>query len=217
MRHFIDSAFLATVDTLSELRVVPAVPPCATLTGTKRTDGERVLGMLAEPLAVTVKTRGGDDEPAHRIDLALDGVLVVDALPVPLHVSIKALQAAAEGDPVQAEALAAISGLCGCGDPRAREAPFAATSFPEAYRAHPFWTNDSMMYIGLSDNYESYAAGLQAARGDGDDARARACRLCGRTKSLKRCGRCRKVWYCGADCQRADWQDHHAYCVERSA
>ena len=29
----------------------------------------------------------------------------------------------------------------------------------------------------------------------------------------KLCGRCRKAWYCNAECQRADWQQHKLDCV----
>ncbi|KAI9034594.1 hypothetical protein DFJ74DRAFT_700972 [Hyaloraphidium curvatum] len=41
----------------------------------------------------------------------------------------------------------------------------------------------------------------------------RACGWCGKeVRGLKSCGRCKMVAYCGAECQRADWQRHKAVC-----
>ena len=33
---------------------------------------------------------------------------------------------------------------------------------------------------------------------------------------FKRCARCRVVWYCSAECQKADWSTHKAVCVAMS-
>ncbi|TFK80178.1 hypothetical protein K466DRAFT_592002 [Polyporus arcularius HHB13444] len=37
------------------------------------------------------------------------------------------------------------------------------------------------------------------------------CSVCGK-KGASRCAQCQTVWYCGAECQRADWPDHKQSC-----
>lgn len=39
-----------------------------------------------------------------------------------------------------------------------------------------------------------------------------ACFIAGAPKAFKRCGACRKVYYCSANCQRADWGEHKKVC-----
>ncbi|VUC28508.1 unnamed protein product [Clonostachys rosea] len=45
-----------------------------------------------------------------------------------------------------------------------------------------------------------------------------SCFACGRIQvdlgfSLKTCGRCERAWYCSAECQRAQWDDHKKGCL----
>lgn len=43
------------------------------------------------------------------------------------------------------------------------------------------------------------------------------CAHCGKSAvNLKRCGICHKVFYCGHDCQKADWTAHKADCKNPS-
>ena len=46
-------------------------------------------------------------------------------------------------------------------------------------------------------------------------AHRRVCSSCGSsgaTKKLSPCSRCRAAWYCGKECQLADWQSHKKGC-----
>eukprot|EP00667_Euglena_gracilis_P022060 EG_transcript_24363 len=58
----------------------------------------------------------------------------------------------------------------------------------------------------------------QDARAAGQRPTAGQCENCGALSSpaqgpLMKCGQCQAVWYCGADCQRAHWQEHRGSCV----
>ena len=46
---------------------------------------------------------------------------------------------------------------------------------------------------------------------------ARYCACCFGDVELQRCGRCRLVYYCGVDCQKANWKLHSAICNRPSA
>jgi ankyrin repeat protein len=52
-----------------------------------------------------------------------------------------------------------------------------------------------------------------------DDAeeRAKICHVCYKyTKGqMKKCSRCKEVWYCTAACQKKDWAQHKAKCVQK--
>ena len=54
---------------------------------------EKVLGMLKDPLSVSLRVSGGE----VKLNFDLCKVLVIDALPVPLHISVKSLNEAARG------------------------------------------------------------------------------------------------------------------------
>mmetsp|Transcript_22357 Transcript_22357/g.68832 ORF Transcript_22357/g.68832 Transcript_22357/m.68832 type:complete len:210 (+) Transcript_22357:75-704(+) len=147
IRHFIDKTFL---DSLGSFALVPPQPPCARMTGTK-TDGERVLGMLPEPLAVQfVSKRGGN----VLFDLSLDHVLVVDRLPVPLHISLKSLFNCPGAELLETAVHE---------NPRVG---LSADAVPEPYRQHPFWVDDGQFYIGMTANYDAWHGALIAAAGD---------------------------------------------------
>ena len=51
----------------------------------------------------------------------------------------------------------------------------------------------------------------------GDAVKSRRCKycrkdLCNKTSPLKHCQKCRSVYYCDAQCQKKDWQDHKKIC-----
>ena len=94
-RHFIDRAFLERLPGGADLlaSVVPAQPPCFKLVGA----GFRatVLGMLWNALPVTMDVVPDgpivDPSSGHTLDLSLAHILVVENLPVEIHVSWKVL------------------------------------------------------------------------------------------------------------------------------
>ena len=47
--------------------------------------------------------------------------------------------------------------------------------------------------------------------------RSYACGSCGTAAAAQQCSRCKKAWYCGADCQLADWKAHKKQCKKKCA
>ena len=91
-RHLIDCRLVRSLSNGAELMdgLLPADPACARLITAKSND--RVLGMLAQPLVFTAKlpiTTNGEKRLSR---VVLDKVLVIEYLPVPLHVSFLCLQ-----------------------------------------------------------------------------------------------------------------------------
>ena len=123
-RHYIDVEFLKSLDGGSDLLagVVPLVPPCTKLTGTGSPGGETVIGMMARPLKISAICNDG-----HEVEVKLKNVLVIDRLPVPLHVSSKGL-----GDD-RGERFGGQFWMNG--------AQFKAHKFPPEFQDHPYWTN----------------------------------------------------------------------------
>ena len=92
---------------------------------------QRVVGMLAQPLEVKLKWE--KDKTVHKSVVYLDGVIVADALPVPLHVSLKMLTD--ENNPTCMEAWAALGGRF-----KDRHTPrLEASKFKRSYHLHPYW------------------------------------------------------------------------------
>jgi hypothetical protein len=157
-RHFIDSRLVLSLPNGAELMagLLPPVPPCTLLAWTQRADFERVLGMLPGRLAFVAKLplkRG-----RKRLScVTLDRVLVVERLPVPLHVSFNCLRNSgvpsayqsfsykesfsdsdSEGEDAPAaeqEREPADSGVAHV----TIEAAFEPASLPVEYRQHAYW------------------------------------------------------------------------------
>lgn len=128
-RHFVDYEYLKTILGVAEMKRSVVETPCTLLTGTRREPGERVLGMLPS-LKVYVHVGKGTDNnwSVH----ALSNVLVVDALPVPLHISLKTLDVYPNNQ---------------------RNGEFKKTSLPAQYQSHPYWDERlrrEITYIGVN-------------------------------------------------------------------
>ena len=112
--------------------------------------------MLPDKLVVEVV----DESNGRRLRIAIDRVLVVDVLPVPLHLSFKAIIEASEEADLDSEATDILY--------RAfqRRNPLEAHEFPSIYRQHAYWNDDGIHYIGMSNNYEDLRDALNEASGD---------------------------------------------------
>lgn len=43
-------------------------------------------------------------------------------------------------------------------------------------------------------------------------SKVKLCAFCSKADAAKRCSKCKKVFYCSAECQKADWKDHKTQC-----
>lgn len=138
-RHFIDRDFLASLEggqTLF-LQLAAPQPPCQGLAGTRTEAPLHVFGMLAHPLPVSVQAGGPGRQLNYRpsspdenstIDIQLTNVLVVDRLPVPLHISWRCLL---EHWPRDKDG---VGFYYGPGEPM-----LSKDRFPSSYHRHPYW------------------------------------------------------------------------------
>ena len=111
--------------------IAPSEPPCRRVEMVGAAPAE-VLGMLPDKLPCTLWTPAGAGA-RRKLCLDLAGVLVVESLPVPLHVSLKSLMESCGDD----ETLASHLCVAAQGDPV--ENRFGRAAFPERYRDHDFW------------------------------------------------------------------------------
>lgn len=160
-RSFIDRAFLESLPRGTDLvrNLVEPIPFCAQLDGTKRPGGDQVLGMLPQPLAIEAvasppagapPVAAPQQQPPSSAPLTLRNVLVVDSLPVPLHVSTKSLGA------VEYQRMQDLPNW-GFGAGRLEDAGV----FPARYYQHPYWERQGEARIGWSPQMEDFTQGLQ--------------------------------------------------------
>jgi hypothetical protein len=126
-RHFVDHEYLKSIMGEEVVKNSLVVTATSLLTGTRKEPGERVLGMLPS-LKVYIHVGEGTDNiwSVH----TLSNVLVVDSLPVPLHVSLKTIEVY----------------------PKNQRGGLKATSFPPQHQTHPYWDEElrkTIHYIGL--------------------------------------------------------------------
>ena len=117
-RHFIDSTYLCSLPGGQEAfcSMVPPTPPCKKVNGCS-SEGF-VCGQLASGLSVGILSLSAD--PGATMEVELDQVLVVNSLPVPLHISTKRLGGF----------WSVLGGL-----------PFDVSSFPGRYQTHAYWSS----------------------------------------------------------------------------
>ena len=168
-RHFLDVALWKELkkDHPELNEVIAPHPPCKRLQGTRVDGGNVVIGMLKNPFKVTLlKARkdieGRNIRKGQEVEIRLKNVLLVQDLPVPLHVSSKAEDWR----------------FCNTG---AFDTDFSIgnldeTNFPQRYRAHPYWANRDTFHIinnTTAEEHEELSGGLRKCmiEGDGKDAR----------------------------------------------
>ena len=151
MRHFVDLDFLLSLPNGNALvqSVVASHPPCSELTGTKNPHGpEAVLGMLPEPLLVHCKALDANgafnSSSDYAVHLELTSALVVYKLPVPLHISVKALTQDFMPQATRNAAWRLPCCLMNMASKRMR-----AEEFDVSYQQHPYWGRTDQYRIGM--------------------------------------------------------------------
>ena len=143
--------------------------------------------------------------------MRLARVLVVESLPVPLHVSLKTLYEAAPSREIAAALLKFTDSDS--------DNKFKAEAFPEEYRTHPYWTSNVLLLPAVchmgEEEFQAESSRLEASRG-ADAVQETLCEYCGATElTLKLCSACKRIRYCSKQCQTTDWKRHKRSCVRR--
>ena len=165
LRHFIDATTLSELNGGASLMTSVVAPqPSVTKMMARGGGGQKILGMLSQPLLAQYTISDG-----RRVAMKLEEVLVIDNFPVPLHISMKRFVV---GDKKREHGalhfmLNNLPGMIYC----SAELPFKASSLPERFHQLPYWTGNSV-FIGESDDAasEENIYDLLAARvGNADD------------------------------------------------
>lgn len=168
-----------------------------------------VMGMVPVPLRLKLTIRDGPQQ-GEKVYLVLEQVLVIDRLPVPIHVSIKRLRSMTE-TPEQQQIIDSLN---------QGDLEFASNSVPESYRNHPYWLESSTIFIG---SFGKNAAAIDASRwdhlesasaGSKDQISVIKCAVCDITTGLMKCGACKNIYYCGKVHQKCHWRVHKSSCVQ---
>ena len=195
IRHFIDKAYLASIPGGVKYldSIVEPTPPCKELWGTKHTTSEVVVGMLSKRLPVSIyagPTQGW-------LRAKLQNILVIDKLPVPIHVSSKALKLYPDSEVMYGSLRVQLK----------------KSTFPTSFHSHPYWIDDESMYtIGSIDDNRTESIKKGASGRPNIVEKGKACSNCGTTNCTLTCSRCKVIIYCGVDCQRSDWVRHKKEC-----
>lgn len=200
IRHFIDRNYLASIAGGQEYldTIVNPTPPCGGLWGTKRRSGdETVVGMLSTRLKVSIY-RGSK---SGWVLAKLQNVLVIDELPVPIHISLKSLELYPDSD-VQ-------SGV-----------RFTKSIFPPSFQRHPYWNEGrNVLYVGsyghmnARENATLTRNIIEGRSGRADTIKTgRVCLTCGKGCTMT-CSRCQDAPYCSKTCQKKDWPRHKMTCA----
>jgi hypothetical protein len=111
-------------------------------------------------------------------------VLIIDKLPVPLHVFLKTLRDLPDGSAFS-EMKATIFGQ--------NRIKMKKDCFPSRYHSHPYWNTDKYTYfVGQTDNMRQ-TMDLLASQLTLSSIDIRKCKVCmaDRRTKLYRCGKCR--------------------------
>jgi len=203
VRHFIDRDYLASIDQEEGIMesLISPTPPCHTVWGTKTEGGETVVGMLSRRLTITLLT----DSIHGWQQVKLRNVLVIDRLPVPIHVSLKTLLK--ETNINLSYNSNNSSMLC-------------VTSVPRSFRDHPYWNDDGRTVMMGSVGAEGVDRTNQLTTKITENATGRpnklkmgeACANCGLSYCTMQCARCEKESYCSKECQKKRWRIHKTFC-----
>ena len=167
-RHFMDVALWKELKEgnphLGE--AIAPHPPCKRLQGTRVEGGLVVIGMLKNPVKVTLLTARKDTEgrkirKGQGVEITMKNVLLVHNLPVPLHVSSKA-----DWNSV----------YTGAFDTNHSLGPLDENNFPERYRDHLYWVNRHTNIIinnMKQEEQEEFSRGLDRCMKEGDGKAAR--------------------------------------------
>ncbi|KAJ1425046.1 hypothetical protein B484DRAFT_432199 [Ochromonadaceae sp. CCMP2298] len=155
LRHFIDYNTMRSLPhgAALETSIIAPQPLCRRIVG-KEMERQSIVGMLGVPLEVKVKLND------KMILLRLEQVLVIDRLPVPLHISIQRLGAFNDLDeltkamqnrkhPIHV-AFNKPSHNRSIYEPPDLSAPPPPEELPEEFHDHPYWTSDTI-YLGNAD------------------------------------------------------------------
>ena len=139
-RHFLD---ISLWEELKEKNpqlgeTVSPHPPCGTIEGT-RVQGLRANKMLSHPIRVILTgaskdTKGEDIVDGKGAQIQLRNVLLVQNLPVPLHISAKADRSVANTGVFNSD----------------QGTKFKKECFPGRYWNHPYWTPNGIWYLGTT-------------------------------------------------------------------
>ena len=84
-------------------------------------------------------------------------------------------------------------------------------------KVHAADVTESSQGSGSTASSQEEAAVMDGAKGGTDQggSRRRICWNCHAQGTLLKCSGCMKAWYCGQQCQEADWARHGGYCQAR--
>jgi hypothetical protein len=187
IRHFINMSAVLSLDGGQDLldSMVACTPAITRITGNNMND-QRVLGTLKEPLHVQCKFKKGPHK-GLQIALILQNVVVVDKLPVPLHISTKQLLniTPKSGHEELGMFMNNFPSMLG----------FTAEVLSAEYKIHPFWNEGH--FFGMTEEYTELKSHLEGtipldASLSRKSVQSTLCALCGasgRTVKLKACSR----------------------------
>lgn len=217
-RHFIDREYLVSLEGGRGLldSLTAPTPPCTALQGTRRENGDVVLGMLSSRLRVkcnfnSISIKRDKCCATHKgwVQFKLQNVLVVESMPVPIHISMKDLDAH-------------MSNFYENGKTYSRLQP---QLFADQYQRHPYWelgnsitVVGSVGAVGIEKSGQRMQQIEESKTGLATGIKKIACANCQQNNaSLQLCGGCRRAYYCGKVCQCTHWAVHKKGCKsERS-